>query len=374
MKRRTSHDSRGNNKRPSYHHDKPSKSSSASSNNSEDEGHLYAKTGDLLYNRYEVISVMGTGTFGKVFACNDRKHRDIVAIKVIRSVKRYIESSLIEADILSYVVEQQKKSKVHYFVKLYSKFYTSSGHLGLVFEPLGISLYDLVKKNGYVGLPLSQVKSISHQLLHAMSFLHSINLIHTDLKLENILFVSNNFTKSLQNNGRQLLLPVDPIIKIIDFGGATYDDKHKSTIISTRQYRGPEVTLECGWSFPSDIWSIGCMIAEIYDGDLLFPTHDDLEHLCLIEKFLDIAEYSSSLLAKSPIRHRFFDSANRLRYSDLSTKSKSIVHEIKRIDSYFNIQNGDNESGIIELIRELLRFNPAERITADKALNMSFFL
>lgn len=51
---------------------------------------------------------------------------------------------------------------------------------------------------------------------------------------------------------------------VIDFGGATFDDdKSKGTIINTRQYRGPEVTLEIGWSFPSDMWSVGCIIAEV---------------------------------------------------------------------------------------------------------------
>ena len=51
---------------------------------------------------------------------------------------------------------------------------------------------------------------------------------------------------------------------MIDFGGATYDDdEKKSTIVNTRQYRGPEVILEIGWSFPSDIWSVGCIIAEV---------------------------------------------------------------------------------------------------------------
>lgn len=62
---------------------------------------------------------------------------------------------------------------------------------------------------------------------------------------------------------------------MIDFGGATYDnDTSKSRIISTRQYRGPEVTLEIdeGWSFPSDLWSTACIVAEIYTGDLLFQT------------------------------------------------------------------------------------------------------
>jgi dual-specificity kinase/CDC-like kinase len=60
--------------------------------------------------------------------------------------------------------------------------------------------------------------------------------------------------------------------KVIDFGGATYDDEKKSTIINTRQYRGPEVILELGWSYPSDVWSVGCMIFELFDGDLLFAT------------------------------------------------------------------------------------------------------
>jgi serine/threonine protein kinase len=51
---------------------------------------------------------------------------------------------------------------------------------------------------------------------------------------------------------------------VIDFGGATYDNDHaKSKIINTRQYRGPEVTLELGWSYPSDLWSIGCVIGEV---------------------------------------------------------------------------------------------------------------
>ena len=53
-------------------------------------------------------------------------------------------------------------------------------------------------------------------------------------------------------------------LQVIDFGGATYDDdEKKSTIVNTRQYRGPEVILEIGWSFPSDIWSVGCIIAEV---------------------------------------------------------------------------------------------------------------
>lgn len=59
---------------------------------------------------------------------------------------------------------------------------------------------------------------------------------------------------------------------MIDFGGATYTDDNKSSTVNTRQYRAPEVILGVGWHTPSDIWSIGCIIAELYQGDLLFAT------------------------------------------------------------------------------------------------------
>lgn len=59
---------------------------------------------------------------------------------------------------------------------------------------------------------------------------------------------------------------------VIDFGGATYTDDRKSTIISTRQYRAPEVMLELTWDKPADIWSAACIIGELYVGDLFFPT------------------------------------------------------------------------------------------------------
>ncbi len=61
-------------------------------------------------------------------------------------------------------------------------------------------------------------------------------------------------------------------LAVIDFGGATYDDRHKTRVVCTRQYRPPEVVLGAGWSFPADVWSLGCIVAEIASGDLLFNT------------------------------------------------------------------------------------------------------
>lgn len=58
--------------------------------------------------------------------------------------------------------------------------------------------------------------------------------------------------------------------RLIDFGSTTFDDEHHSTIVSTRHYRAPEVILQLGWSHPCDVWSIGCIIFELYTGFTLF--------------------------------------------------------------------------------------------------------
>jgi len=84
-----------------------------------------------------------------------------------------------------------------------------------------------------------------------------------------------------------LLVPKNPQIKIIDFGGATFSNDYHGAVINTRQYRAPEVILQCcQWSEKSDIWSAACIIAELYTGDMLFTTHDSVEHLVLIEKIV----------------------------------------------------------------------------------------
>lgn len=74
------------------------------------------------------------------------------------------------------------------------------------------------------------------------------------------------------------------MIQVIDFGSAIFDDEYHSLIVSTRHYRAPEIVLGTGWSFPCDMWSIGCILVELIIGEPLFKTHDNLEHLAMIEK------------------------------------------------------------------------------------------
>ena len=125
--------------------------------------------------------------------------------------------------------------------------------------------------------------------------LHDLNLIHTDLKPENILLCHNDYqtftynrkipsssaTVSRQASQRRVLL--DTEIRLIDFGSATFQDEYHSSVVSTRHYRAPEIILGLGWSYPCDIWSIGCILVEFFTGDALFQTHENLEHLAMME-------------------------------------------------------------------------------------------
>ncbi|CAK0805530.1 unnamed protein product, partial [Prorocentrum cordatum] len=106
-------------------------------------------------------------------------------------------------------------------------------------------------------------------------------------------------SSSRSRRSSEYLRPVNSRIRLIDFGNATYEDEHHSSIINTRQYRGPEVILAVGWNELSDVWSMGCILMELYTGELLFGTHENLEHLALMEAILD-QSLPTSMLSKAP--------------------------------------------------------------------------
>lgn len=219
----------------------------------------------------------GATSSGPPSASASASSRSLVAIKVVRRVRRYTEAARIEADILGDVMAADPSGAGSLCVRFLHAF-TFKRHFCMAFEPLGPSLYDFVKANGYRPPPLYCVQAFADQLLRAVAFLHGMRLVHTDLKLENILLVSREpfreSTKvtSLRQEGGTVLAPASTDIRLIDFGGATFDWEHKSSLINTRQYRAPEVILGLGWSMASDVWSLGCILMELYSGELLFQT------------------------------------------------------------------------------------------------------
>ena len=162
-------------------------------------------------------------------------------------------------------------------------------------------------------------------------------------------------------------IPESTRIKVIDFGGATYDNEKKSSIVNTRQYRAPEVILGVGWSMPSDLWSIGCILAELYQGELLFATHDNIEHLALIEQV--IGPFPRKMLKRAKnteLVDEAFDSNGAHRMDRVLPADK--LSYVKKIHSLDSIITCDEDSWFLWLLRRILIINPDERATAQECL------
>lgn len=163
--------------------------------------------GSVVASRYKILREVGLGTFGRVVECLDLNRRQgdgkgaFVALKIVRSIKRYHDSALIEARIVEEVNRRGGRGRSH-FVEMHDSF-SFQGHFCMVFESLGPSLYDFMKRHDYQPFPMPCVQDFTIQLLEALEFLHSFRLIHTDLKIENILLmVRMNF---LETNGYPML-------------------------------------------------------------------------------------------------------------------------------------------------------------------------
>merc|ERR1712194_815535 len=101
---------------------------------------------------------------------------------------------------------------------------------------------------------LGRLQKVARQLLIALDYIHALCLIHSDVKPENIL---------VQSYSRCL-------VKLIDFGSSCFIDDHLSSYVQSRSYRAPEVILGCPYDQKIDIWSLGCLLAELWTGYVLF--------------------------------------------------------------------------------------------------------
>ncbi|XP_070209076.1 uncharacterized protein [Littorina saxatilis] len=331
------------------------------------DGHLLYRQGDVLQARYEVVSTLGEGTFGKVVECKDRrKNGERVALKIIKNVEKYREAAKLEINVLEKLREKDPVGK--YMCVQMLDWFDYHGHVCISFDMLGLSVFDFLKDNNYIAYPIEQVRHISYQLCYAVNFLHENQLTHTDLKPENILFVDADF-ESVYNSKRRReekrIKKTD--IRLIDFGSATFDHEHHSTIVSTRHYRAPEVILELGWSQPCDVWSIGCIMFELYTGYTLFQTHDNKEHLAMMERILGSLPYR---MAKKTKTNFFYH--GRLDWDPLTPAGRYVRENCKPLYHYL-VDKDPAHVDLLDLVEKMLEYMPEQRISLRETLRHSFF-
>nr|GMD03854.1 serine/threonine-protein kinase AFC1-like isoform X2 [Ipomoea batatas] len=156
------------------------------------DGHYVFAIGENLTPRYRILSKMGEGTFGQVLECLDNERKELVAIKVVRSIHKYRDAAMIEIDVLQKLARHDIGGKRCVQIR---NWFDYRNHICIVFEKLGPSLYDYLRKNSYRSFPIDLVREFGRQLLESVAFMHDLRLIHTDLKPENILLVSSEYIK-----------------------------------------------------------------------------------------------------------------------------------------------------------------------------------
>lgn len=335
----------------------------------DEDGHLSYKLGDIIENenqRYKILATLGEGTFGKVVKVKELNTDQVLALKIIKNVDKYREAAKLEVNVLEKLQEKDPQGK-HLCAKMTSWF-NYWGHMCLIFELLGLSVFDFLKENNYHPYPLEQVRHIIYQLCHSVKFLHECRLTHTDLKPENILFTSSDWEISYNARKRKDVRKVKSTeVRLIDFGSATFDWEHHSKVVSTRHYRAPEVILELGWSQPCDVWSVGCIMFELYLGFTLFQTHDNREHLAMMEKILGPFPTGMSRRTKT----KYFNTG-KLVWDEHSSAGKYVRENCKLLKKYQQADTEDHEQ-LFDLISAMLTYDPAERIGLDQVLRHPFF-
>jgi len=334
---------------------------------SDEHGFYRFRYGENLSPRYKIISKLGEGTFGIVLECWDRIARAYVAIKIIRNIEKYRAAAMIELEALNTLKTNDPEAKHHCIVL--DKWFDYRSHVCMVFNKLGPSLFDFLKKNNYNPFDVDVVRDIGYQLLKAVAFMHDHQMIHTDLKPENILFCKD---------GSGLRVPLDSQIRVIDFGSATFENGHHGRIVSTRHYRAPEIVIGAKWSYACDLWSVGCILVELVTGEALFQTHEDIEHLAMMERVLGRLPKSLAEQRDIHARHLFRDDY-RLNWPDGASSRKSIRAVRRLLELKQWIEDVGSKSvkpfldDFVDLVAELMRFEPEARLPAKDALNHKFF-
>uniref|UniRef100_A0A674DKX3 dual-specificity kinase n=1 Tax=Salmo trutta TaxID=8032 RepID=A0A674DKX3_SALTR len=310
----------------------------------DDESGGYLKVAhDHIGFRFEVLEVIGKGSFGQVLKCLDHKTTELVAIKVIRNKKRFHHQAMVELKILD-VLRRKDRDNQHNVIHMKEHFYFRN-HLCISFELLGVNLYELIKKNNFQGFSQILVRRFAYSLLKCLQMLHKEKIIHCDLKPENILL-------SHKGQGN---------IKVIDFGSSCYEQQRVYTYIQSRFYRSPEVLLGHPYSMAIDMWSFGCILAELYTGFPLFPGESEVEQIACIMEVLGMPP--TDFLSTATRKRQFFDSKGNPRNITNSKgrkrrpNSKDLASVLKTNDPLF-----------LDFIKRCLTWDPKKRMTPDEAM------
>lgn len=222
------------------------------------DGYYKIRSGEILNGRYLIQSSLGKGMFSGVARAVDITNKQVVAIKIMRNNDALRKGGFTEIAILEKLNSADLENKKH--IVKFERSFEYKDHLCMVFEGLSLNLREVLKKFGNnVGINLGATKAYAYQIFLALAHMRNCNIIHADLKPDNILV----------NEGRNVLKICD-LGTAIDRSDAATAHNEITPYLVSRFYRAPEIILGMPYDYSIDMWSIGCTLYEMYTGKILF--------------------------------------------------------------------------------------------------------
>ncbi|KAM9637085.1 serine/threonine-protein kinase MAK isoform 1-T1 [Morphnus guianensis] len=283
-------------------------------------------------NRYTIMKQLGDGTYGSVLMGKSNESGELVAIKRMKR-KFYSWDECMNLR----EVKSLKKLNHANVIKL-KEVIRENDHLYFVFEYMKENLYQLMKDRNKL-FPESVIRNMMYQILQGLAFIHKHGFFHRDMKPENLLCIGPE------------------LVKIADFGLARElrSQPPYTDYVSTRWYRAPEVLLRSSiYSSPIDMWAVGSIMAELYTLRPLFPGTSEVDEIFKICQVLGTpkkSDWPEGYHLASAMNFRF---------------PQCVPISLKTL-----IPNASNEA--IQLMSDMLNWNPKKRPTASQALKYPYF-
>ncbi|KAL7153591.1 hypothetical protein ABFS83_04G179700 [Erythranthe nasuta] len=315
----------------------------------EEDKSFHVVLNSVLAGRYHVTEYLGSAAFSKAIQAHDLHTGMDVCVKIIKNNKDFFDQSLDEIKLLKYVNKHDPGDKYH-LLRLYDYFYYRE-HLLIVCELLKANLYEFHKFNresgGEVYFTMPRLQSITIQCLEALQFLHGLGLIHCDLKPENILVKSYSRCE----------------VKVIDLGSSCFGTDNLCSYVQSRSYRAPEVILGLPYDKKIDIWSLGCILAELCTGNVLFQNDSPATLLARVIGIVGLIE--QDMLAKGRDTYKYFTKNHMLYERNQDTNILEYLIP-KKSSLRHRLPMGDQ--GFVDFVSHLLEVNPNKRPSASEAL------
>lgn len=331
--------------------------------------------------RYVVERLLGEGASGRVLLCQEAGSGSSVAVKVTKPTRRQWQFGEVEAETLRELERFDAARSRRYCAHLLGTFVYAEESLCLAFEPLAISLRDLVQKAGKPhSLLLSDLRTITEQLLAGLAFMHEVGIAHTDLKCTNVMLrsASAELVRHPRVRGCLAARPGQPCEAVlIDFGNAIRpkDRLTRKGRTGARHVRAPEVVLDVPWDASIDLWSLGTLLSSLYTGRRLFRVHEDVEHLAAMEHICQ-ERIPAALVREVAPRIAARDVAFEARTGRVLWPGRRGDQEAaERVEEMPTLQESvlPQHGRFLELLRGLLKLHPGSRLTAVAALKTAFF-